>query len=174
MALLQRHFLLITSATGLAWAIRTMPQLLPGRPAAWAGRESGRVGRGVRRLSDAGEADSANRPRLVMCLAARRPVSALPLVYVITLLDIDWRCVSQGCSDDRLGFSLPLAADRGASFTEASKVAGAWCCCGSSGCAGSSWAWLFLGGVSAYSTVLMIAQVQEVLGAGVLELRVRL
>jgi len=171
--LLQRHFLLITSATGLVWAIRTMPQLIPGATGclglvasltvsgAVFGGLSVLLARLVRGQPAAiGDVFECFDARFLPCL----------LVYVVTGLLEDLGlalCLLPGIFLTTVWvFSLPLAADRGASFTEAVE-----------------WSWravmprffrvMALLGLallpvvvfSAYSTGLMVRQVQEALGS---------
>lgn len=170
--LLQRNFLLITGATGLAWAIRTMPQLLPGATGclglvaslAVSGAVFGGLSVMLVKLirgqpAAVGDVFGCFDARFLPCL----------LVYVITGLLEDLGlalCLLPGLFLTTVWvFSLPLAADRGASFTEA--VEGSWSLVlprffrvlGLLGLA-----LLPLVVFSAYSTVLMITQVQEVLG----------
>ena len=170
--LLQRHFLLITSATALAWVIRTMPQLVPGATGclgfvvslAMSGAVFGGLSVMLAKLirgepATVGDVFGCFDARFMPCLS----------VYVITglLEDLGMAlCILPGVFLTTVwAFSLPLAAVRGASFTQA--VEGSW-----GMVLPRFFRVLALLGLallpvvvfSAYSTVLMVGHVREVLG----------
>ena len=167
--LLQRNFLLISSATGLAWAIRTMPQLIPGATGclgfvvslAVSGAVFGGLSVMLAKLirgqpAALGDVFGCFDTRFTPCL----------LVYVITglLEDLGMAlCLLPGVFLTTVwAFSLPLAADRGASFTGA--VEGSWRVVLPRFFRVLALALLPLVVFSAYSAVLTVERVQEVLG----------
>lgn len=170
--LLQRHFLLIAGAAGLAWTIRTMPQLMPGATGCLglivslvvSGSVFGGLSMLVAKLirgqpAVIGDLFTCFDARFVPCL----------FVYVVTgfLEELGLAlCLVPGVFLTTVwAFSLPLAADAGASFTEA--VEGSWRMVIPRFfrvLAVLGLALLPVVVFSAYSIALMILQVHEVLG----------